>query len=189
MPSAMANRLGHCRIVLVSAFDDPVRSSQWSETKDTLEISIATAGSAEHDVAMELLLCLGQALWERISAAQREAYWKLLDAEISEDVRGEIDEETLESKTWLLANRETARSLRRLERYGHASFAATAAEYVHCLWHDVTVRTGQEHLPAAPLRARLNVFARWFPPNSGYRLFPRRPTSTSSRHPPEASRR
>jgi hypothetical protein len=46
------------------------------------------------------------------------------------------------------------------------------AEYVRRLWHEVTVRTGPDYLPAAPLRRRLELMARWFPPNRGYRLFP-----------------
>jgi hypothetical protein len=35
-----------------------------------------------------------------------------------------------------------------------------AAEYVHCLWHDVTIRTGEEYLPAPQLRRRLELLAR-----------------------------
>jgi hypothetical protein len=68
-----------------------------------------------------------------------------------------------------------------LESYGFASFAGTAAEYVHCLWHEVTVRQGPDHLPPQWLRRRLELLAGWFPPDPGYRLFP--PPDVSRPHP------
>jgi hypothetical protein len=60
--------------------------------------------------------------------------------------------------------------MRRLQRYAGVSFASTAAEYIHCMWHDVTVRTGLEHLPAEWLRDRLEFMARFF----STRLWPAR---------------
>jgi len=62
-----------------------------------------------------------------------------------------------------------------LEIYGAASFAGTAAEYIHCLWHDVTIRSGRDFLPARQLKARLDLLSRWFPPAPGHRLFPQAP--------------
>jgi hypothetical protein len=50
-------------------------------TSGGLEVSVTTAGLEEHDVAMELLLCLGQGLWERLSDAELRAYWMLLNDE------------------------------------------------------------------------------------------------------------
>jgi hypothetical protein len=167
----MALRLGHCRVMLVHRFDDPLRTSQWIETEAALEVSLAAASEEGHDVAMELLVCLGQALWEKVSGLERTTYWKLLDVENRQGVSGEIDEQALEARQALLENSANARNPARLEQYGQASFAATAAEYVHCLWHDVTIRTGPEHLPAPELRRRLRLFARWFPPDRGHRLF------------------
>jgi hypothetical protein len=126
----------------------PSVASRWTATDLGLEISLATAGRDDHDIAWELLLCLGQALWEKLSYSQRKAYWLLLDDEISAGTPGEIDEDALKQKRLLLSNRNIAGSSSRLERYGSASFAGMAAEYVHCLWHDVTVRTGPAFLPA-----------------------------------------
>ena len=131
-----------------------------------------TAGIEEHDVAMELLLCLGQGLWERLSDGELRAYWMLLCDEISMGIEGEIDEQALEEKRSLFESRSHANNVKRLRRYGRASLAGTVAEYVHSLWHEVTIRTGPEHLPARPLRRRLDLIARWFPPDRGYRLFP-----------------
>jgi hypothetical protein len=169
----MAQRLGHCRIRFVPQFDDPISTSQWSETDNGVDVAVATFDADEHDVVVELLVCLGQVLWERLFAVERDAYWKLIDTEIREGVEGEIDEEALSAKRELIANSAHAGSAQYLEQYGQASFAATAAEYVHCMWHDVTIRTGPDYLPAIHLRRRLRLLARWFRPNPGYRLFPR----------------
>jgi hypothetical protein len=121
---------------------------------------------------MELLICLGQALWERLSAAEWSAYWTILRNEINSGIEGEIDEQALDEKRSLLESRSHTNSARHLESYGCASFAGTAAEYVHCLWHDVSIRSGADYLPAQPLRRRLELLARWFPPDRGHRLFP-----------------
>jgi hypothetical protein len=85
-------------------------------------------------------------------------------------VAGEIDEDALEHKRRLIG--AGGRDSTLLERFGFAAFAGTAAEYVHCLWHEVTVRQGPDHLPPQWLRRRLELLAGWFPPNPGNRLFP-----------------
>jgi hypothetical protein len=79
---------------------------------------------------------------------------------------------SLKEKRALLGGNISAASERRLERYGRASFAGTASEYVHCLWHDVKVVSGPEHLPAQQLRRRLELLSGWFPPGRGHKLFP-----------------
>lgn len=178
VPSSLAGRLKPFRIRLRERLDDPEAASQWVESADHIEIAVACDGVQAHDVALEVLLCVGQALWETLSPAESAAYLVLLSHEIVDCVTGEIDDEALEKKRRLMGGRASARSRRRLEEYARASFAATAAEYVHCLWHDVTVRKGPEHLPPRCLRRRLELLARWFPPNRGYRLFARAGTPT-----------
>jgi hypothetical protein len=121
---------------------------------------------------MELLLCLGQALWQKLIPEQFKEYWLLLDSEFLAGINGEIDEDTLREKQALLAGRISAASDRRLERYGRASFAGTAAEFVHSLWHDVEVVSGPEHLPAQQLKRRLGLLSSWFPPDRGHKLYP-----------------
>jgi len=171
VPSSLARRLGSCRISLPPEVASGV-ASRWTMANGGLEVTVTTAGVEEHDVAMELLLCLGQGLWERLADVELRAYWVLLCDEISMGIEGEIDEQALDEKRSLFESRSHANNLKRLTGYGRASFAGTVAEYVHCLWHEVTVRTGPDHLPVAPLRRRLELMARWFPPNRGYRLFP-----------------
>lgn len=171
----MARLLGMCRVSLELDLGGPEVGSRWAATNDDLEVFIATDDRKEHDIAMELLLCLGQALWEKLSRNQRGAYWRLLDTEFQAGVSGEIDEDAFTEKRVLLRNRFSARSRLRLERYGRASFAGIAAEYVHCRWHDVSVRRGPEDLPARYVKVRLKLLARWFPPDRGHTLFLRRP--------------
>ena len=167
VPSSMARRLGPCQISIGPLAESEV-TSRWIESDTGLEVFVTTTDLEEHDIAMDLLLCLGQALWGRLMARELRAYWRLLEREVDEGVTGEIDEQAL-------AERRAADGSRRsIEPYGLASFAGTAAEYVHCLWHDVTIRSGPDHLPAPQLRRRLELLARWFPPDRGYRLFPRR---------------
>lgn len=170
VPERAWARLGRCRIRL-----EPVEadwSSRWTAGEGSLEIELAAGGVEAHDLALEALLCLGQALWDELEAAEYETWLELLGREIQAGVTGEIDETALEEKRRLVSSRVAARSRSRLERYAQASFAATFAEYVHALWHDVTVRTGPEHLPPEWLRRRLELISGWFPPRPGYRLFP-----------------
>ena len=173
VPSSLARRLGPCQITLLAQAEADV-TSRWTTTASALDVSVTTGEFEEHDIAMELLVCLGQALWERLSAAEWSAYWTILRDEINSGIEGEIDEQALNEKQSLLDSRSRANSARHLERYGCASFAGTAAEYVHCLWHDVSIRSGADYLPAEPLRRRLKLLARWFPPDRGHRLFPPR---------------
>ncbi len=172
IPPGMAHQFGGCCIRVVDHLDPPSAASRWSSQGTRLEVSLATIGRESHDIALELLVCLGQALWETLSASRRNAYWLLLDREIVSGITGEIDEEALKRKILLLSNRYSAASRRRLESYGSASFAGTAAEYVHSLWHDVSVRTGPRFLPGKQLRARLELLSRWYPPGRGHPLFP-----------------
>ena len=171
IPSSMSRRLGPCRIA-VPGETEADEASRWRLTKSALEVSVSAVGVEDHDVAMELLVCLGQALWEKLSDAELRMYWELLHDEISAGIEGEIDEQALGEKHSLYTERSHGRWAGRLTRYGRASFAGTAAEYVHCLWHEVTVRSGPEYLPARALRRRLELMALWFPPDRGQRLFP-----------------
>ena len=176
VPPSLAARLGTCRISLTDRMengDGTELSSRWVQSGGELAVVLATGSADGHELAIEVLLCLGEALWETAGPGERQAYWNLLAAEIETGVPGEIDEDALREKRLLLSSRISARSRRRFERYSQASFAGTVAEYIHCLWHEVTLRTGPEHLPAPWLRRRLEMLARWFPPGRGYRLFPR----------------
>jgi hypothetical protein len=173
VPSEMARQMGMCRFSLVAELPDPDLTSQWTAIGQELEILVATRNRDDHDTAMELLVCLGQILWESLTPDQVRAYWQLLYAEFQTGIEGEIDDEAFARKRMLLRNRLSARSRTRLQQYARSSFAETAAEFVHCLWHDVNVVSGSEHLPSRQLQRRLELLSRWFPPNRGYTLYSR----------------
>ena len=92
VPSSMARRLGPCRIVLLAQAEADV-TSRWNTTNGSLEVWLTTGEYEEHDIAMELLVCLGQVLWERLSVAELSAYWTVLRDEIDSGIEGEIDEQ------------------------------------------------------------------------------------------------
>ncbi len=164
VPASIAGRIGPCRISISERLE-PDAASRWrtGEGSETL-IELACAGVEPHDLALELLVCLGQLVWESASAEEQTGYLRLLEAELAEGVTGEIDEDVLPLKASLLRNPS---SRGHLKRYTAASFASTLAEYIHCLWHDVTVRAGPEHLDSEVLRERLEFFERRFPPDPG----------------------
>lgn len=173
VPARLAARLGPCRIVAEALLEGEEIRSRWTLARGGLEIVLATAGVEPHELALELLLCVGQALWEA-SPQDHPGWLRLLDRELSTGVAGEIDQEVFQFKTALLSSPAAARSLRQTERFAAAAFAATVAAYVHALWHDVTVREGPEHLPPAVLQRRLEYLTQRYPPNRGYRLFAKR---------------
>jgi hypothetical protein len=111
--------IGRCHISIVEELAGGRLASQWTETDHSLEISIALGPEDHpddgHDVTLELLLCLGQALWTKLNDNQRKAWWLLLHWEICGGIAGEIDEEALKQKRLLLAGRYSASSNRRLE--------------------------------------------------------------------------
>ena len=71
--------LAPCRVNIVGNLGAANVASRWTATGGGLEIALAASGRGEHDIALELLLCLGQALWERLPPARRAAYWMQLD--------------------------------------------------------------------------------------------------------------
>src|ERR1035437_3139415 len=81
VPSSLARRLGSCRISLPAEVATGV-ASRWTTANGGLEVAVTAAGIEGHDVAMELLLCLGQGLWERLADGELRAYWMLLCASI-----------------------------------------------------------------------------------------------------------
>jgi hypothetical protein len=172
IPRSIVRRLNPCTIFLAERLEGSRVASRWTETDHALEIHAASAGVSPHDLALELLRCVCQALWERLNF-QEEADWlRRLQAEWDAGVAGEIDEEAFQKKRRLLRKGQGPPGPRRVRIYLREAFAGSAAEYVHALWHDVTIRSGPEHLPARWLRRRLQLLSAWFPPDRGYRLFP-----------------
>jgi len=163
VPAALARRLGSVQFDLRASEEEVASRWRWGETG--VEVEVNPNETSPHDCALELLTCLGQALWNSASAVERRAWLKLLQEEIDAEVKGEIDECALREKRAMLSSRVLAASPRRMERYAETSFAGTMAEYVHALWHEVTVQSGCDYLPLPWLRRRFELFSRWFPAN------------------------
>jgi hypothetical protein len=181
VPRTLSRHFRRCDISLVEKLDEENEVSSWTATEDTLSIAVAMPALDPHDAAIELLVCLGQALWEQLEPSERAEWLTLLNGEIQNGVTGEIDEDALLMKERLMLSSTTARSRRRLQDYAQAAFAGTLAEYVHALWHNVTIRVGPSHLPARWLRKRLDLMLRWFPPGHGQKLFAERPNGRQRR--------
>ena len=158
--TSLAERLGSIHFTLQASPEEITSRWHWGETGITVEVN--SSETSPHDCALELLTCLGQALWDSATTGERRAWLELLRNEIEAGVEGEIDEQALDHKQSMLSSHILAASPRRLERYTEASFAGTMAEYIHSLWHDVTVQTGPDYLPLPWLRHRFALFSRLF---------------------------
>lgn len=173
VPATIAARLGALRIFAVPylACREPAEfvsrdppsgeshSSLWIQGAGGFDVFIAFLEADAHDTGFELLAAVGQLLVPRLGDDEFASYAHLLERELRDGVAGEIDEEALAAKQDAQAD------------YVNVSLAATLAEYMHALWHDVDLREGPEHLPAEFLRRRFALLAELFPPNPGYRLF------------------
>ena len=148
VPSSMAGRLGSCKISLPGEVAAGV-ASQWTVGNDGLKVSVTTAGCEAHDVAMELLLCLGQALWERLSDRELRAYWMLLGDEISMGIEGEIDEQALEEKRGLFERQvpDNAKIWREFMDWAKAQTGAASSLEGY---HAKLIESGLTLLNAAP---------------------------------------
>ncbi len=173
VPHSAASRLGSLRLYAVSylacggeadfASDEPTQgeqhSSLWLERPEGLHLFLSFGDASAHDTGFELLAALGELLVPRLSDEEFARYAKLLERELHEGARGEIDEDALEARN------------SGQEDYVSVSLAGTLAEYMHALWHDVELRHGPEHLPTKFLRRRFDLLRELFPPNPGYNLF------------------
>src|SRR5881397_3879999 len=144
VPAALTRRLGEVQFDLRASEEEV--ASRWRWGKTGVEVEVNPNETSPHDCALELLTCLGQALWNSTSAGERRAWLKLLREEIEAEVEGEIDERALREKRAMLSSRVLAASPRRMERYAEASFAGTIAEYVHTLWQEVAIKAGRDYL-------------------------------------------
>ncbi len=171
IPRSIAAQLPRCDLSVQQQLGGGDQASRWTLTNEALAIAVGTEGTAPHDVAIEVLVCVGQVLWETAMPAVSFGWLEKVGDEIAEGVPGDMDEESLRAKQKLLSDINSARSRHLLVEYARASFAASLAEYIHCLWHDVTLRVGPEHLPAPQVRKRLMFMKEWFPPDRGDQLF------------------
>lgn len=160
IPPAVTQRTGPITFNVQFELDDPEAFSRWTQSATGLFVELATEDVEPHDLAMEFLTCVGQALWERVEDEERQAWLRVLLDETEAGIRGELDEAALEAKQHLRSNPVSPDAL---EAYAGASFAASLAEYIHSLWHDVEFTEGEDFLPEEAVQRRFAVLSAWFP--------------------------
>lgn len=165
---------GEAEFVATEAPAGEMHSSLWLEREEAqagsgngsrgrqaagIDLFITIRDANAHDAGFELLAAVADLLAPRLSDDEFLAYARLLQQEMAEGAAGEIDEDALEA-------RDSADP-----DYVAISLAATLAEYLHALWHDVEVRQGAGHLAAPFLRRRFEWLAGILPPDPGQTLF------------------
>src|SRR5712692_9341518 len=111
LPEPLAQQLGPVRFAVRASDEDVASCWRWGEA--SVEVEVNESETSPHDCALELLTCLGQALWHSESAGERRAWLELLREEIEAGVEGEIDEPALKEKGAMLSSRIFATSPRR----------------------------------------------------------------------------
>lgn len=185
VPDTIAGRLGPIRVLLVPyigcteqgdfvEFSKPggeAHTSVWLEVEGRTHMLLACRELDAHDTGFELLACVAELLRPRLTADEVAEFERLLEGELRQGVTGEIDEEAVRAKQAYLSRGGRRRQGEEFEKYRDVALIETVAEYMHGLWHDVQIRVGPEHLPVPQLRHRMELLARQFPPNIGYRVF------------------
>lgn len=185
VPDAIAGQLGPIRVLLVPyiacreqgdfvEFSKPegeTHTSVWLGVDGRTHVLLACRELDAHDTGFELLACVAELLRPKLSPAELTEFDALLEGELRRGVTGEIDEEAVRAKQTYLSRGGRRRQGDEFEKYRDVALIETVAEYMHGLWHDVQIRIGPEHLAVADLRRRMELLARQFPPNTGYRVF------------------
>jgi hypothetical protein len=110
---------------------------------------------------------------DRCTDSEEESFVALLRDELSNDVHGEVDEDSWRLKQSLVRRQATPRRDSKLFRdYARQSFIDTLTLYLHGICCDIDVDTGPRQLASRYLRKRLQVLAGLFPPAEGYAVFP-----------------
>ena len=146
VPTALARRLGAVEVDLRAGEEEI--ASRWRWGKNGVEVEVNPNEISPHDCALELLTCLGQALWNSASAEERRAWLKLLREEIEAEVEGEIDERALREKRAMLSSRVLAASPRRMRTgrrntlqwylpwWRYRAKSATVSMYERIVWSE-----------------------------------------------------
>jgi hypothetical protein len=130
----------------------------------------------EQDVAeyhYRLYHSLAALIADKWDAATADAYKTLIRQELETCVHGEVDDESWHAKQALLRKHtQTTRDSKALTDYVRQSFIDTLTLYLHGICCDIDVETGPRQLPSRHLRKRLGMLKSFYPPPSGYSVFP-----------------
>jgi hypothetical protein len=102
-----------------------------------------------------------------------DLYTTLIRQELETHVHGEVDDDSWHAKQNLLRkNVHVTRDSKALNDYVRQSFIDTLTLYLHGICCDIDVETGPRQLPSRYLRKRLGLLKSFYPPPSGYAVFP-----------------
>lgn len=102
-----------------------------------------------------------------------DMFTTLIKQELEMSVHGEVDDESWHAKQKVLRqNSHLARGGKALAGYVRQSFIDTLTLYLHGICCDIDVETGPRQLPSRHLRKRLSLLKTFYPPPTGYAVFP-----------------
>ena len=110
---------------------------------------------------------------DRCPVEESEPFLSLLREELLSGVHGEVDDESWHAKQSLLRRQAKPSSNSKAFRdYARQAFIDTLTLYLHGICCDIDVETGPRQLPSRYMRKRLGLLHQFFPPPSGYAVFP-----------------
>jgi hypothetical protein len=130
----------------------------------------------EQDVAeyhYRLYRRLSALIADKWDAQSADLYKTLIRQELEMQIHGEVDDDSWHAKQNLLRkNVHVTRESKALTDYVRQSFIDTLTLYLHGICCDIDVETGPRQLPSRYLRKRLGLLKSFYPPPSGYSVFP-----------------
>ncbi len=161
----------------IVTFEKPSERSQapsaqfCSESDATLVLAIKDRQVADyHYIFYRALATL---IADHIAGEVDDGFVRLLREELNNRVHGEVDEEGWQLKQSLLRRQVNPRRETKLFRaYARQALIDTFTLYLHGICCDIDVETGPRQLPSRFLRRRLELLHSYFPPPSGYAVFP-----------------
>jgi hypothetical protein len=110
---------------------------------------------------------------EKWSTEAAFSYKAIVREELTAGVHGEVDDDSWQGKQALLRRQTNVKRESPLfGDYVQQSFIDTLTLYLHGICCDIDVETGPRQLPSRYLRKRLNLLKSFYPPPSGYSVFP-----------------
>jgi hypothetical protein len=126
---------------------------------------------AEYHYRFYRLLALLMA--DRCTDAENASFLSLLREELLAGVHGEVDDESWHAKQSLLRRQaKPGKDSKAFRDYARQAFIDTLTLYLHGICCDIDVETGPRQLPSRYMRKRLALLHQFFPPPSGYAVFP-----------------
>jgi hypothetical protein len=159
------------------SFEKPAEGRQLAssrvEADDSAMLVLATKDEDVANYHYTFYNALAALVSERWTHEVQESFFRLLREELSSEVHGEVDERSWHLKQALTRRQTNVRKETKLFRdYARQSFEDTLTLYMHGTCCDIDVETGPRQMPSRYLRKRLELLLSWYPPPTGYAVFP-----------------